>query len=413
LNAQGQPSDEPATGTRCLGESEAPQLPAASSPSQAVISSFPRRRDLTADDYVAGVRGGDVAVLARALTLIESSSPRHQPLAEEVLTRLLPYTGRSVRLGITGAPGVGKSTFIEALGLCLLRGGRRVAVLAVDPSSGISGGSILGDKTRMTRLAADPAAYIRPSPSAGTLGGVARKTREAALVCEAAGFDAILIETVGVGQSETMVADMTDCFLALMAPGAGDELQAIKRGLLELVDVIAVNKADGPLRLAAEVSAQMYRNALEPYLRARSESCGRPGSPSFDHLPVVPTSARRGSSDPAANVPVVLTCSALYQEGIEAIWDAVVRRQDRLATTGELGERRRQQNVRWMWALVEDQLRQALHSHPAVRAIQDDLERQVLAGTTVAAAARRILEAFGIRSPRGKTPAGERAGPSG
>ena len=187
----------------------------------------PRRRERTADEYVAGVRAGAVAVLARALTLIESSSPRHQPLAEEILTRLLPHTGGSIRVGITGAPGAGKSTFIEALGLHLVRRGRRVAVLAVDPSSGVSGGSILGDKTRMPRLAAEPAAYIRPSPSAGTRGGVARKPRESLLVCEAAGYNIVLVETVGVGQSETAVGDMTDCFLALMLPGAGDELQGI------------------------------------------------------------------------------------------------------------------------------------------------------------------------------------------
>src|SRR6266542_3228403 len=177
-----------------------------------------RRRELTADEYYAGVRAGDVAILARALTLIESSSSRHQPLAEELLTRLLPHTGQSVRVGITGATGVGKSTFIEALGLDLVGSGQRLAVLAVDPSSGVSGGSILGDKTRMPRLSAARSAYIRPSPSAGSLGGVARKTRESMLVCEAAGYDVVLIETVGVGQSETVVADMTDCFLALMLP---------------------------------------------------------------------------------------------------------------------------------------------------------------------------------------------------
>src|SRR5262249_38403163 len=227
------------------------QLPVTLSPCHLVTLSPPRRRELTADEYVAGARAGDMAVLARTLTLIESSSPRHQALTEEVLTRLLPHTAHSLRVGITGAPGVGKSTFIEALGLRLVGRGLRVAVLAVDPSSGISGGSILGDKTRMPWLSAEPAAYTRPSPAAGTLGGVARKTRESMLVCEAAGYQVVLIETVGVGQSETVVADMTDCFLALMLPGAGDELQGIKRGLLELVDVIAVNKADGPTRSAA------------------------------------------------------------------------------------------------------------------------------------------------------------------
>lgn len=327
----------------------------------------PRRRELTADDYVAGTRAGDIAVLARTLTLIESSSPRHQAIAEEVLTRLLPHSGQSVRVGITGVPGVGKSTFIEALGLHLVGRGQRVAVLAVDPSSGIGGGSILGDKTRMTRLAAEHAAYIRPSPAAGTLGGVARKTREAMLVCEAAGYQVVLIETVGVGQSETTVADMTDCFLALMLPGAGDELQGIKRGLLELVDVIAVNKADGAMRAAAELAAQQYRDALQSL-------AGR------DHEP-----------------RPVLTCSALHAQGVDAVWDAIEARNARLASNGALAERRRQQNLRWLWSLVADQLQQAVHTHPAVQQIRGELEREVLAGTTPAAvAARRVLEAFGL-----------------
>jgi LAO/AO transport system kinase len=327
-----------------------------------------RRRELTADEYVAGTRTGDRAVLARTLTLIESSSPLHQALAEDVLTRLLPHTGQALRVGITGAPGVGKSTFIEALGLHLVRRGLRVAVLAVDPSSSISGGSILGDKTRMPRLSAEPGAYIRPSPSAGTLGGVARKTRESMLVCEAAGYQVVLIETVGVGQSETVVADMTDCFLALMLPGAGDELQGIKRGLLELVDVIAVNKADGSTRAAAELAAQQYRDALHSL-------AGRQGDPR-----------------------TVLTCSALNGHGVDGVWDAIERRHAQLMASGELAERRQRQNLRWLWALVEDQIRQAVHNHPEVRAIRDDLEREVLAGTSPAAtAARRILEAFRIR----------------
>jgi LAO/AO transport system kinase len=331
------------------------------------LSSPPRRRDLTPEEYYAGVRAGDVAVLARALTLVESSSPRHQPLAEELLTRLLPHTGASVRVGITGVPGVGKSTFIEALGLQLVHRGLRVAVLAVDPSSKVSGGSILGDKTRMPRLAAEPAAYIRPSPSAGTLGGVSRKTRESMLVCEAAGYRVVLVETVGVGQSETAVADMTDCFLALMLPGAGDELQGIKRGLLELVDVIAVNKADGPTLPAAELAAEQYRLALQS-LAGRHE-----------------------------DLPAVLTCSALHRQGVDRVWDAVQQRHARLAASGELAGRRRRQNLHWLWALVEDGFRQALHTHPAVREIRDDLDRAVQAGSTpAAAAARRILKAFGI-----------------
>jgi LAO/AO transport system kinase len=326
-----------------------------------------RRRELTLDEYEAGVRVGDVPVLARALTLIESSSPRHLPLAEALLTRLLPHTGGSIRVGITGAPGVGKSTFIEALGLHLVRRGLRVAVLAVDPSSGVSGGSILGDKTRMPRLAAERAAYIRPSPSAGTLGGVARKTRESLLVCEAAGYQVVLVETVGVGQSETAVADMTDCFLALMLPGAGDELQGIKRGLLELVDVIAVNKADGAMRPAAELAARQYELALQAL------------------------------AGPPEDLPAVLTCSALHGVDVDRVWAAVEQRHARQSSSGRLAERRRRQNLRWLWSLVEDQLRHALQTHPAVQAIRAELEREVLAGTTPAAlAARRVLEAFGL-----------------
>jgi LAO/AO transport system kinase len=326
------------------------------------------RRELTVDEFEAGVRAGQLAVLARAITLVESQHPRHQRQAEDLLTRLLPATGKAIRVGITGAPGAGKSTFIEALGMHLVELGHRLAVLAVDPSSGISGGSILGDKTRMTRLAAEPTAFIRPSPSAGTLGGVARKTRESMLICEAAGYDVVLIETVGVGQSETMVADMTDCFLAIMIPGAGDELQGIKRGLLELVDLIAVNKADGPNRAAAELAARQYQNALA-------------------------TLAARQPDDQ----PQVFTCSALHREGVPQIWQAIDERQTRLKQQNLLDERRHRQSLRWMWSTVESRLREALHAHPAVRAITDGLERSVLAGTLSAeSAARSILEAFGL-----------------
>jgi LAO/AO transport system kinase len=332
-------------------------------------SASPKRRELTVDEYEAGVRAGNVAILARALTLIESSSARHQPLAEDLLGRLLPSSGHSIRVGITGAPGAGKSTFIEALGLHLVGRGLRVAVLAVDPSSGISGGSILGDKTRMPRLSAERAAYIRPSPAAGTLGGVARKTRESMLVCEAAGYQIVLIETVGVGQSEAVVADMTDCFLALMLPGAGDELQGIKRGLLEQVDVLAVNKADSATRAAAELAAQQYHNALTA-LTGRDKD----------------------------RAPAVLTCSALLGHGVDTIWSTIERRHAQLMASGGLAEQRRQQSLRWLWAGVEDQLRQAVHASPAVRALRADVEAQVLAGTLpTAAAVRRILETLGLR----------------
>ena len=329
---------------------------------------IPRRRDLTVDEYVRGVLARDLTVLPRAITLVESSALHHQLLAEELLTRLLPHTGRAIRVGITGVPGVGKSTFIESLGLHLIGTGRSVAVLAVDPSSEISGGSILGDKTRMTRLAAEQNAFIRPAPAAGTLGGVARKTRESLLVCEAAGYDVVLVETVGVGQSETLVADMTDCFLALMLPGAGDELQGIKRGLLVLVDVIAVNKADGSTRAAAELAASQYELALRS-LAGRSE----------------------------AAAPLVFTCSALFHDGVDTIWKAIERRQENLQLDGGLIERRRRQALRWMWAIVENRLRQAIREHPAVQAIRPDLERQLLAGALPPeAAARQILAAFGL-----------------
>jgi LAO/AO transport system kinase len=330
--------------------------------------SHPRRKTLTVDDYFAGVRAGNVAVLARALTLVESRNPRHQALAETLITRLLSYSGQSIRVGISGTPGAGKSTFIEALGLHLVRGGKRVAVLAVDPSSSITGGSILGDKTRMAKLSAEPNAYIRPSPSAGTLGGVAGKTRENMLVCEAAGYDAVLIETVGVGQSESMVAQMSDCFLAILLPGAGDDLQGIKRGLLELVDVIAVNKAEGANRAAAESAAQQYRTAL--------------------HL-----LSERASED----APVVLTCSALEHEGIDAVWAAIEQKVSGRQLTGELTRRRQRQELDWLWAVVEEHARRAIHIAPRVMAIKAALEGDVLAGRMPAeVAARQILDAFGL-----------------
>jgi LAO/AO transport system kinase len=326
----------------------------------------PRRRDLTLDQYEAGVRAGDVAVLPRALTLVESNLPAHQEMAEQLITRLLPFTRQSIRVGITGVPGVGKSTFIEALGLGLVEQGNRIAVLAIDPSSGISGGSILGDKTRMPGLSASDNAYIRPSPSAGTTGGVARKTRESIAVCEAAGFDVVLIETVGVGQTAVAVAQMTDCFLALMLPGAGDELQGIKRGLLELVDVLAVNKADGPTESAAKRDAQQYAIALTTLVGADQDQ-----------------------------IPAVLTCSSLTHQGIDAVWDAVVSHHQRLVDADQLTTRRQQQQLDWLWSLVEQRLRDTVYRHAGVEAIRDELEKQVVSGhLPPEAAARRIIQAF-------------------
>ena len=330
----------------------------------------PLRKTLSIDEYFAGVRSGDTSVLARALTLVESTKPQHQLEAEELLTRLMPFTGEAIRVGITGTPGAGKSTFIEALGLQLVRAGHRVAVLAIDPSSGITGGSILGDKTRMPNLAAEPNAYIRPTASAGTLGGAARRTRESMLVCEAAGYDVILIETVGVGQSESYVSHMTDCLVALVSPAAGDELQGIKRGLLEVVDLLVVNKADGEMRTACEVAARQYRNALET---------------------TTPSRAQQESK--------VYTASALENKGVDKIWIAVKQHHARMKANGSLKSHRQTQNRHWLWAIVEERLRQSIYANPSVKAIRLQLEQEVLNGTvSVEAAARKILDAYGLGS---------------
>lgn len=330
----------------------------------------PGPRGVDLDALEAGIVAGERGVLARAITLIESHSPRHQAAAEELLNRLMPRTGGSLRVGITGAPGAGKSTFIERLGTMLTAGGKKVAVLAVDPSSGISGGSILGDKTRMERLSADPNAYIRPSPSAGSLGGVAAKTRETMLACEAAGFDVVLVETVGVGQSETAVADMTDFFLALMIPGAGDELQGIKRGLLELADMVAVNKADGETLAAAKRAVAEYAAAV----RMTHE-------------------AGDGWSVP------VLACSARTGEGIGPLWERIEDRLGTLRRDGRLEARRREQMLRWMWSTLDDRLRQAAREGgPA--AVRERLVARVREGSVLPpVAARELAEALLASGP--------------
>ena len=317
------------------------------------------------EQYVDGVLAGDRAVLARTITLIESNNERHAETAQRVLTALIPHSGNAYRVGITGVPGVGKSTFIDAFGARLTERGHRVAVLAVDPSSEVSGGSILGDKTRMTRLSVDPNAFVRPSPAAGTLGGVARKTRESMLACEAAGYDVVLVETVGVGQSETVVAEMTDFFLALMLPGAGDELQGIKRGLLELTDLIAVNKADGDNVVRARRAAREYRNVLH-FMPAR-----------------------------AGWQPRVELCSAVTGMGLEPIWDHIREHHDGMTASGLLDARRRDQMLRWMRSMIEDQLRAMLREHPDVKRVWHDVERAVRDGeTTPTVGAQRILAAF-------------------
>ena len=322
--------------------------------------------DFKLDACVEGVLAADRTWLGRAVTLVESTNPDDRASATELLQRLLPHTGGARRVGITGVPGVGKSTFIDALGTHLTSQDHRVAVLAVDPSSSVSGGSILGDKTRMPNLAIDDAAYIRPSPSSGSLGGVTRTTRETMTVVEAAGFDVVLVETVGVGQSETAVADMVDFFLVMMLPGAGDELQGIKKGVLELADALVVNKADGGNEIAAQRAVRDYRAAL---------AMTAPANPNW--------------------VPPVQAVSAIEGVGLDQVWDHILGYYKAMSDSGELAGHRAGQQVRWMWAMVEDRLRDRLKSSPAVADLASELEHQVAIGqTTPAAAANQILAAF-------------------
>jgi LAO/AO transport system kinase len=314
------------------------------------------------------LRAGHRAALARAITLVESRRADHQALARDLVQALLPDTGRAIRVGITGSPGVGKSTTIDVLGMFLIERGHRVAVLAVDPSSARTGGSILGDKTRMARLSASEHAFIRPSPSSGTLGGVAAKTREAMLLCEAAGFDVVLVETVGIGQSETAVCDMTDFFLALMLPGAGDELQGIKKGLVELADMIAINKADGDNIERATTAAAEYRAALHILT---------PRSPSWS--------------------PPVVTYSALKGTGIPALWAQVLAHRERMTGSGEHAARRREQQVKWMWSMLEERLFARLRSDAALRARLPQIEAAVADGRLAATlAVEQIASALGM-----------------
>ena len=313
--------------------------------------SKPRRRRLTIDEYVAGVLAGDRNVLGQAITLVESNAQAHFDMGQEVLRQLLPHTGDSIRVGITGVPGGGKSTFIEALGLRLCAQGHKVAVLAVDPSSTVTRGSILGDKTRMELLSRDLRAFIRPSPSGGTLGGVARKSRETILVCEAAGFDVILVETVGVGQSETTVRSMVDFFLLLMIAGAGDELQGIKKGIMELADALLVNKADGDNKIRANAARADYNRALH-YLAPATEGWR--------------TKA--------------YTCSALNGEGIDAIWKVIGDFRQHVTTSGVLAKRRQRQTLDWVYSMVEEHLRASFFNHAGVASIRADVEYAVIEG---------------------------------
>ncbi|MCH1513074.1 MAG: methylmalonyl Co-A mutase-associated GTPase MeaB [Acidimicrobiales bacterium] len=318
------------------------------------------------DLITAGVLSGDRTWIGRAITLVESRSDKDTEQAAALLQTLLPYSGASQRVGITGAPGVGKSTFIDELGTRLTDSGRRVAVLAVDPSSSISGGSILGDKTRMDRLSSNLHAFIRPSPASGLLGGVARNTRETMVVLEAAGFDVVLVETVGVGQSESQVAEMVDFFLVLLLPGAGDTLQGIKKGVLEIADLLAVNKADGENELRARQAARDYQSATELLTST---------NPNWD--------------------PPVMTCSGMTGQGLDAIWQKISDHRDLMVATGDWESHRAGQKVRWMWSLIEDRLIHSLRENPEIAEKINLTEQAVRVGSMAPpAAAETILHAF-------------------
>jgi len=313
---------------------------------------------------------GNRRAIAKAITLLESTRPESFEQGQELLESLLPHAGKALRIGITGVPGVGKSTFIEAIGLFLIKQGHRVAVLAVDPSSQLTGGSIMGDKTRMNELAQHPHAFIRPSPSSGILGGVARKTRETMLICEAAGYDVVIVETVGVGQSETMVASMVDLFLLLMLPNAGDELQGIKKGVLELADLVVVNKSDGEQETLAKTAQSEYRKAL--------------------HL--LPSSKNSWT-------PQILRCSALEKRGIDKIWDSVKSFRKALQNSGEWEKQRRTQTGKWMWSLVEEGLLTNFRNHPNLQKQIPVLEKEVESGNMLpTTAARKLLDSWRTKS---------------
>jgi LAO/AO transport system kinase len=325
-----------------------------------------KRAELTAEAYVAGIRQGDISILSQAVTLVESSNPAHQQLAQEVVLQCLPFAGDSIRLGITGMPGAGKSTFIEALGKTITGQGRKLAVLAIDPSSEKTKGSILGDKTRMEELSANANAYIRPSPTSGSLGGVARKTREIITLCEAAGFNTILIETVGVGQSETAVHSMVDFFVLLQLAGAGDELQGIKRGIMEMADLLVVNKSDGDNIDKAQLAAAQYRNAL--HLFPASDS-------GWD--------------------PKVLTCSALENKGISEVWTAILDYANETNTNGFFHKRRNEQVRYAMYETINEMLKNNFYQNQTIQQLLLALEKQVIENTTSSlTAANQLLESY-------------------
>jgi LAO/AO transport system kinase len=326
------------------------------------------------DGILQGTPAQQRRAMAKAITLLESTRADHRTQGDDLLTALLPHTGHAFRLGISGVPGVGKSTFIEALGLYLIEHGHRVAVLAVDPSSSVSGGSILGDKTRMEKLSVHDKAYIRPSPSSGTLGGVAEKTREAMLVCEAAGYDIVIVETVGVGQSETAVASMTDMFVLMQLPNAGDDLQAIKKGVMELADLVVINKADLDAAAATRAQAQITSS-----LRL----LGQHGNPEHAH------------HDEKIWHPKVVQLSALLGQGVDAFWAAVTQFRSLQTASGKLAARREGQAQAWMWERIESGLKQAFRTHPGVRKLLPALGADVIAGRLAAStAARQLLQAY-------------------
>lgn len=326
----------------------------------------PKRRVFSAGEYVEGIVKGDVTILSQAVTLVESVKPEHQALAQEVIEKCLPYSGNSIRIGISGVPGAGKSTSIDVFGLHVLERGGKLAVLAIDPSSERSKGSILGDKTRMEKLSVHPASFIRPSPSAGSLGGVARKTRETIILCEAAGFDKIFVETVGVGQSETAVHSMVDFFLLIQLVGTGDELQGIKRGIMEMADGIIINKADGNNIEKAKLAAAHFRNAL--------------------HLFPAPESGW---------TPQVLTYSGFYGIGIKEIWDMVYQYIDFVKANGYFEYRRNEQAKYWMYETINEHLRDNFYQNPLIAGMLEEQEKEVLQGhTTSFAAARKLLDMY-------------------
>ncbi|WP_076998900.1 methylmalonyl Co-A mutase-associated GTPase MeaB [Variovorax sp. KK3] len=336
-----------------------------------------KHRDLDVDDIVQGEGALQRRAIAKSITLLESTRADHRAKADLLLTSLLPHTGNSFRLGISGVPGVGKSTFIETLGLRLIDLGHRVAVLTIDPSSTVSGGSILGDKTRMERLSVHERAYIRPSPSSGTLGGVAEKTREAMLVCEAAGYDVVIVETVGVGQSETAVSGMTDMFVLLQLPNAGDDLQAIKKGVMELADLVAINKADIDPDAATRAQAQIT-SALRLF--------GHHGNPAHAHV-----AHGTGQAAPVQWQPKVIQLSALLGTGVDIFWTTVLEFKTLQAANGRLAARREKQALAWMWERIDAGLKHAFKHHPQVRELLPDAIAQVAAGTLPASTAARTL----------------------